>query len=323
MGTVVVTCELPDGSDTALRDAGHVVTGLGLRPGQPDHAQVLRTAVPGADALVSVLWNTIDRDLLAAAGPQLKVVANVAVGYDNIDLAAAADHDVVVCNTPGVLDEATADTAMLLILAAARRASAAELELRSGRWAGWELTGFLGQDLNGRTLGLVGFGRIGRSVGRRARAFGMTVLHHTRRPSGEPGWVSDLDTLLAESDVVSLHLPLTPETRQLIDGRRLALMKPHATLVNTARGPIVDEEALASALERGALFAAGLDVFATEPDVNERLLAAPNATLLPHIGSATIGARKAMAEMACRGVVDVLAGRMPANVVTRPGPVPS
>jgi glyoxylate reductase len=243
------------------------------------------------------------------------VVANVAVGYDNIDVPAATDAGVVVCNTPGVLDETTADLSFALILAASRRCSDAEADLRQGRWGDWDIGSYLGRDVHGATLGIVGYGRIGRAVARRAAGFSMTVLHHTRRPTGEPGWVEDLDDLLTRSDIVSLHVPLSDATRHLIGRRELALMPPHAVLVNTARGPVVDEDALAEALESGRLFAAGLDVFDGEPRVNPRLRAAPHTVLLPHIGSATVQTRTDMATMACRSVVEVLSGSVPPNAL--------
>ena len=233
-------------------------------------------------------------DVIAAGVPRLAAIANVAVGYDNIDVAAAASHGVVVTNTPGLLDETTADTAFALILAACRRTTDAEASVARRAWTGWALDGFLGVDVHGAELGLVGYGRIARAVARRARGFGMRVRHHARRPTGEDGYVASLDELLATADVVSLHVPLTPETHHLIDARRLALMKPTAVLVNTARGPVVDEVALADALESGRLFAAGLDVYDGEPTVHPRLLAAPHLTLFPHIGSATRATRVAM-----------------------------
>ncbi len=242
-------------------------------------------------------------------------MANVAVGYDNIDLVAAAAHGIAVCNTPGVLDETTADLAFLLILAATRLASGAEADLRAGRWAGWGIEDHLALDVHGATLGLVGYGRIARAVARRAAGFDMTVVHNTRNDTGVKGWVGDLDALLSTSDIVSLHVPLTPETHHLIDARRLALMKTDAVLVNTARGPVVDEEALAVALENGTIFAAGVDVFEREPAVHPRLLAAPRTVLLPHIGSATRATRQRMAQVASEGVRAVLAGETPRNLV--------
>ncbi len=254
--------------------------------------------------------------MLAAGAPRLRVVANVAVGYDNVDVGTATARGIAVCNTPGVLDETTADLAFLLILAASRLASEAEGDLRNGRWHGWGINQYLGRDVHGATLGLVGYGRIGQAVARRAAGFGMQVLHHTRHDTGAPGWRADLDDLLRESDIVSLHVPLSDATRHLIDDRRLRLLSPDAVLVNTARGPVVDEEALAAALEDGRIFAAGLDVFEREPEVHPRLLAAPRTVLLPHIGSASQATRTRMAQLACEGVVAVLAGDRPPNLVT-------
>jgi glyoxylate reductase len=311
---VVVTRRLPDGGLDPLVDAGHeVVTN---DDDVPFSAAQLQAAAGDADALVCLLTDRIDAAVLAAGAGRLRAVANVAVGYDNIDVAAAAAHDVTVCNTPAVLDETVADLAFLLILAAARLAGDAERDLRAGRWTGWGVLQYLGRDVHGATLGIVGYGRIGQAVARRATGFGMPVLHHARRDTGQPGYVADLDRLLGESDVVSLHVPLTPDTTHLIDARRLARLRPTAVLVNTARGPVVDEEALAAALERGELFAAGLDVYEREPEVHPRLLAAPRTVLLPHIGSASQATRTRMAQLASEGVVAVLAGQRPENVVS-------
>jgi glyoxylate reductase len=279
------------------------------------HSELV-SAASDADAIISVLTDRIDRAVIAGA-PRLRVVANVAVGYDNIDLGAAKAAGVAVCNTPGVLDETTADLAFALILAASRLVGEAEGDLRAGRWSGWGVDQYLGQDVHGATLGVVGYGRIGRAVARRGEGFGMRVLHHSRHSTGEPGYVDDLDALLRRSDVVSLHLPLDDQTRRLVDSRRLALMKPTAVLVNTSRGPIVDEEALAVALEEGRIFAAGLDVFEHEPEVNRRLLAAPRTVLTPHIGSASTATRTRMARMAAESVQAVLAGQVPRNLVAQ------
>lgn len=239
----------------------------------------------------------------------------MAVGYDNIDVTAAQRLGVAVCNTPGVLDETTADVAFLLVLGASRLASEAERDLRRGAWKGWGINQYLGHDVHGATLGLVGYGRIGRAVARRASGFGMQVLHHTRRPTGMPGYVPALDDLLAESDIVSIHVPLSDSTHHLIGARELALLRTHAVVVNTARGPVVDEEALADALHAGTIFA-GLDVYEGEPEVHPRLRSAPRTVLLPHIGSASRATRTQMARVACQGVGAVLAGRRPPNLVT-------
>ena len=269
----------------------------------------------GIDGVVAVLTERFDADVFAAGKGRLRVVSNVAVGYDNIDLDAATAAGVVICNTPGIVDDPTADVAFLLILAASRRASEAEATLRRGEWTGFHMEDFLGRDVHGATLGLVGFGRIARAVARRAEGFDMEVLHHTRHPTGEPGWIGDLHELLGRSDVVSLHVPLTPGTRQLIGRAELAAMKPTAVLVNTARGPVVDEEALAEALENGVIFSAGIDVYEREPAVHPRLLAAPGTVLLPHIGTATVARRTAMSQLASRSARAVLAGQIPENTL--------
>jgi len=313
---VLVTRRLPDGGIDPLVAAGHDVV-VGHDDDRPLSPGELHEAVRAVDAVVCLLTDRIDADIIRAGSPRLKVVANVAVGYDNIDVTAASDAGVAVCNTPGVLDETTADLAFLLILAASRLASEAESDLRNGRWPGWGINQYLGRDVHGATLGLVGNGRIGRAVAGRAAGFDMHVLHHTRTDTRLPGWRADLDQMLAESDVVSLHVPLSDATRHLIDARRLGLLRPTAVLVNTSRGPIVDEEALAVALEDGRLFAAGLDVFEREPAVHPRLLAAPRTVLLPHIGSASVATRTRMARLACEGAVAVLAGEQPANLVRR------
>ncbi len=273
----------------------------------------LRAAVADVDALVCPLTDRIDGDVIDA-GRRLRAIGNVAVGVDNVDVEAATGAGVAVCNTPGVLDETTADLAFALVLAATRRMSEAEADLRAGRWSGWGVTQYLGHDVHGATLGLVGYGRIGQAVARRAAGFGMRVLHHARRDTGKRGYVGELGDLLAAVDVVSLHVPLTDDTRHLVGAPQLAWMKPTAVLVNTSRGPVVDEEALADALIEGRIFAAGLDVYEGEPDVHPRLLAAPRTVLLPHVGSASVATRTRMARTAAEGVRAVLAGERPANL---------
>jgi len=312
---VLVTRRLPDGGTDPLHEAA--LTVVQREEDDPyDHAELVALA-PTVDGIVCLLTDRIDREVLAAgAAGRLRVVANVAVGYDNIDVDAATELGVAVCNTPGVLDETTADLAFALILAASRRCSEAERDLRAGRWVGWGVNQYLGHDVHGATLGLVGYGRIGRAVARRAAGFGMRVLHHTRHDTGEAGWVADLHDLLATADVVSLHVPLTPHTQHLIGAAELARMRRSAVLVNTSRGPVVDEAALAAALTEGRIFAAGLDVFEHEPQVHPDLLQAPHTVLLPHIGSATHATRTRMARLACSGVVAVLAGHRPPNLVT-------
>jgi glyoxylate reductase len=310
---VLITRQLPAGGLDPLIAAGHKL--VQRDDDTPLSHEELVAAVADVDAVVCLLTDRIDAAVLAAGAGRLRVVANVAVGYDNIDIAAATEHGIAVCNTPGVLDETTADLAFLLVLAAARLASDAERDVRAGRWPGWGINQYLGQDVHGATLGLIGYGRIGQAVARRAAGFGMQVLHHTRNDTGRPGYVADLDRLLAESDILSLHVPLTDATRHLISARELALMKPTAVLVNTARGPIVDEAAVADALEQGTIFAAGLDVYEREPEVHPRLLAAPRAVLLPHVGSASRATRTRMAQVASEGARAVLAGETPPNLV--------
>lgn len=311
MSTIVVTSRLPSGSLDPLHEAGHDVVQLEGGAG-------LGEAVRDADGLVCLLTDRVDRPLLeAGARARLRVVANVAVGFDNVDVAAAADLGIAVTNTPGVLDESTADLAFALALMARRATTDAERSLRAGEWTGWSIDGFLGHDVHGATLGIVGWGRVGRAVGRRGAAFGMEVIHTAHHPTGEPGEVS-LDELLRRADVVSLHVPLTDETRHLVDASRLRSMKPTSVLVNTSRGPVVDEAALAEALHDRTIFGAGLDVFEGEPTVHPRLLDAPGAVLLPHVGSATVATRTAMARLAASSVVAVLDGRRPQNLVPPP-----
>ncbi len=313
MARILVTRPLPSGWLSPLVDAGHDPQWLAPEP--LSHARIV-AEIPGYDAIICTITDAIDETVLRLGAGRLRVVANIGVGYDNIDVMAAARFGVAVCNTPGVLDETTADLAFLLLLAASRRSSDAEATLRSGGWSGFRIDAFLGHDVHGATLGIVGFGRIGQAVARRAAGFGMSVLHHCRSDTGRPGYLAKLDDLLARVDAVSLHVPLTTETRHLIDERRLRLMQPHAVLVNTSRGAVVDEVALAIALEQGVLFGAGIDVYEREPSVHPRLLAAPHAVLVPHIGSATESTRRRMAQLACEGAVAVLAGRQPPNLVS-------
>lgn len=280
----------------------------------------LLAAVEGVDALISLMSDRVDEELLDAAGAGLRVVANYAVGYDNIDVAACGRRGVVVTNTPDVLTDATADHAFALLLGVARRLLEGDDLVRSGGWTGWEPGQLLGRHVTGATLGIVGMGRIGAAVARRAAAFGMSVVYHNRRRSPEVEALTgarlvSLDELLRASDFVTLHCPLTEATHHLIDSEALRSMKRTAVLVNTARGPVVDEEALAEALEAGELWGAGLDVFEREPLVTERLVRLPNVLLAPHTGSATVVARDGMARLCAQAVVTVLAGGIPPNVV--------
>jgi len=291
--------------------AGHEVIGGATRL---DRAGLL-AKVADVEGLVCLLTDRIDVELLAHA-PRLRVVGNHAVGVDNIDLAACAARGVSVANTPNVLTEATADLTLALLLAAARRVVESDALVRSGGWTGWEPGQLLGADLSGRALGIIGMGRIGRAVAKRAAAFDLNIVYANPRPVADVDAVHvTLEQLLAESDFVSLHCPLSASTRGLIGAPELAAMKPTAILVNTARGPIVDESALVAALAAGTIGGAGLDVYADEPRVPEALRRDPRVVVLPHIGSATRGTRARMATLAAEAVRDVLAGREPPNLV--------
>ena len=278
---------------------------------------LLRDAA-GRRGLVTLLTERVDGELLDAAGPDLVVVANYAVGFDNIDVAACSRRGVLVSNTPDVLTEATADMTWALLMAAARRVAEGDRFLRSRQPWIWGPEMLLGQDVHGRTLGVIGFGRIGRAVARRAAGFGMRVLYYdpVAPPAGETGAEPvGLDELVATADFVSVHVSLSPETHHLIDAARLRQMKPTAVLVNAARGPVVDERALAEALDAGEIFAAGLDVFEHEPAVDPGLLAHPRAVIVPHLGSATVDTRLAMGMLAADNLLAALDGRRPPTLV--------
>ena len=296
---IVVTGRVPEPALDVLREAGELdahtqETALSV--------EELHAAIAGADAVVTLLNDRVDEAFLDAAGPQPRVVANVAVGYNNIDVAACAARGVLVTNTPGVLTDATADIAMALILMVTRRLGEGERVIRSQVGWRWHMHYMLGTGLQGKTLGIVGLGQIGTATARRARAFGMAIAYSGRRRADEAVEAElearfvDFDELLATSDVVSLHCPLTPETTHLITAARLRQMRSDAFLVNTTRGPVVDEGALAEALASGVIAGAGLDVFEHEPEVHPGLLELENAVLIPHLGSATIEGREASGE---------------------------
>ena len=275
----------------------------------------LTARLRGKQGAITVLTNIVNRDLLESA-PDLKVVANIAVGYNNIDVRAAREQGVVVTNTPDVLTEASADLTWALILGITRRIVEGDRLIRAGKWNGWALDFMLGTELGGKQLGIVGMGRIGRAVAARAPAFGMRVACMSRLSQSIAGAeVMALDRLLATSDIVSLHCPLTPETRHLIDQAALARMKRSAYLINTSRGPVVDEAALAWALKNRIISGAALDVFEEEPKVHPDLLSLENVVLVPHLGSATTETRTAMAVLAVRNVIAVLSGKPPLTPV--------
>jgi len=281
----------------------------------------LLEVVAGRDAIVTMLTEKVDAEFLAAAGPKLKIVANHAVGFDNVDLAACTAAGVLASNTPDVLTETTADTAFALIMAAARRIGEGERLLRAGTPWIWGPLMMLGQDLHHKTIGIVGFGRIGQAVARRAKGFGMRVLYTDAvqlppEVEAETGAERrELDELLAEADVVSIHTNLTPETRHLFGREAFERMKDTAVLVNTSRGPVVDEAALADALAAGQIFAAGLDVFENEPQVHPKLLELENVVVIPHLGSATVDTRNAMGMVVVDNVLAALDGERPPTLL--------
>jgi glyoxylate reductase len=315
---IVVTGRIPEPGLELLRSAGEVVAWSSDTPATVDE---VHAAVAGAEAAVTLLTTKVDAAFLDAAGPQLRIVANVAVGYNNIDVPACAERGIIVTNTPGVLTEATADIALSLVLMTTRRLGEGERVIRSGQPWQWGMFYMLGTGIQGRQLGIVGMGDIGQAMARRAKAFGMKIAYANRNPvtpevEAELGAMYlSMDELLATSDIVSLNCPYSPATHHLIDEAALAKMQPHAILINTARGPIVDEAALAAALHAGVIGGAGLDVFELEPTVHADLLTCDNAVLIPHLGSATVETRNAMATLAAKNVENVLGGHGPLTPV--------
>jgi len=309
---VLVVKRIPSVALSALEDACDVEIHSGDRELTSDD---LIARLQGKQGLVSVLTTPVTRDVLAAC-PELKVVANIAVGYNNIDVTVARERGVIVTNTPDVLTEASADLAWALILGITRRVVEGDRLVRTGNWKGWALDFMLGSDLRGKQLGVIGFGRIGQAVAARASAFGMRVAYQSRKAVGPPEYQPmAFDRLIATSDVVSLHCPLTEETRHLIDQTSLARMKRSAYLINTARGPVVDEAALVWALKNRIIAGAALDVYEEEPRVHPELRTLDNVVLAPHLGSATTETRTAMADLAVQNVIAVLSGRPPLTPV--------
>ncbi len=286
---------------------------------RPPRAEVLKRVVE-VDALICLLTEKINEELLAAA-PKLRIVANVAVGYDNIDVAACTRRKVVATNTPGVLDETTADFAWTLLMAVARRLLEGDALARSGNWKGWNLDQLCGADVWGKTLGLVGFGRIGRAVARRSQGFGMRVLYHdaVRAPAEAENQLGatyvPFEQLLAEADFISLHVPLLPETRHLMSAAQFTSMKKTAFLINTSRGPVVDEAALVKALEEKRIAGAALDVYEKEPEIHPALRQMKNVVLAPHVASASLETRTRMAQMAVENVIALFSGKKPPNAL--------
>ncbi|GHF16539.1 D-glycerate dehydrogenase [Kordiimonas sediminis] len=297
---VIVTRKLPDDVETRMAELFNVTLNL---KDEPFTKEEMVAAVKIADVLVPTVTDTLDADVLAEAGEQLKLIANFGAGVDHIDLKTAREKNITVTNTPGVLTEDTADLAMALLLSVPRRIFEGEKILRGGEWTGWTPTFLMGHRIQGKRLGIVGMGRIGQSIARRAKAFNISVHYHNRsrlpakvEAELEATYWDDLDQMLSRMDFVSINCPLTAETHHLLNRDRLKKMQPHAIIINTARGEIIDEEALADLIEVGRLAGAGLDVFEEEPTINPKLLELDNVVLLPHMGSATIEARKAMGE---------------------------
>jgi glyoxylate reductase len=310
---IVVTGKIPQPGIDLLVEAGHDV--LAWDQASPIERGELLRRVAGANAIISLLTEKVDAELLAAAGSQLQVVSNVAVGYNNLDVPAILASGAIATNTPGVLTDATADIAMALILMSTRRLGEGERLIRSGEPWQWGMFMMLGTGIQNKQLGIVGMGAIGAATARRAKAFGMNIAYTNRRDV-DPALATELGAtrlsmgqLLATSDVVSIHCPYSPETHHLFDASQFAAMQPHAILINTARGPIVNEAALVSALEAGQLSGAGLDVFENEPQVHPGLPGRNDVVLIPHLGSATVETRTAMATLAARNTLSVLSGK--------------
>lgn len=297
---VFVTRDLPDGIEARMTELFDAV----LNPTDaPMDRATLAAAMQDCDVLVPTVTDTIDAELIAGAGERLKLIANFGAGVNHIDLKAARARKIVVTNTPGVLTEDTADMTMALIVSVPRRLAEGEKLVRSGQWKGWSPNGMLGHRIGGKRLGIVGMGRIGQAVARRARAFGLSIHYHNRHrlPTAvetELGaeWHPDLDEMLANIDILTIHTPLNDDSRDLIDARRIGLLGPQVYLINASRGGIVDEDALIEALEAGRLAGAGLDVWRFEPEIDPRLLALPNVVMTPHMGSATLEGRVATGE---------------------------
>lgn len=312
---VFVTRKLPGDGIDILRQQADVEVWPGDLP--PDRKDLLAAAA-NADGLIALLTDTIDEQVLAAA-PQLKVISNIATGYDNIDLEAATNRGIAVTNTPGVLDETTADFAFALLMAAGRRVAEADRFVRAGRWQTWSPTLLLGQDIHNATLGVIGMGGVGAAMARRARGFGMELLYHSRSRrhelEAELGMTAvNLADLLRLSDFISVHVPLTNQTRGLLGARQFGLMKPTAILINTARGGVIDEHALARALESGQIAGAGLDVVEHEPlDSASPLMTMENVVVAPHIASASFATRAKMSIMAVESCLAALRGERPPN----------
>jgi glyoxylate reductase len=316
---VLVTEPIVESAISKLEN--HFDVKVGKR-GEFDVEDTLTEAAKEYDAILTMLSNPVTENVLKAGKGRLRIVANYAVGYNNIDTDAASRIGIHVSNTPDVLTESTAEIALSLLLSTARRTREAELALRNGEFKGWEPNGFIGLELNGAAVGIIGLGRIGHAFAKKAKACGMSIHYHGRNrvepeieKELEATYHSELDDMLRVIDALSIHCPLTEETHHLIGKKELSMMASHSVLVNTSRGPVVDESALADALHQGLIAGAGLDVFENEPEVHPGLLDVPNAVLLPHIGSATEKSRKAMGNLAAEAIISILDGKHPPNLV--------
>ena len=316
---VVVTRRLPDPVETRMRELFD--TELNLTD-EPMSADAMAAAMQRADVLAPTITDRIDAALIAKAGDRLKMIANFGAGVDHIDVSAAHERGIIVTNTPGVLTDDTADMTMLLLMAVLRRVVEGAAAIAAGEFKGWSPTWMLGRRIGGKRLGIIGMGRIGQALARRARAFGISIHYHNRKPVSpriaeelEATYWESLDQMLARMDIISVNCPHTPGTYHLLSARRLKLIRPHAILVNTARGEIIDEAALAGMLEAGEMAGAGLDVFEHEPTVNPKLLKLPNVVLMPHMSSATIEGRVEMGEKVIVNIRTWMDGHKPPDRV--------
>lgn len=312
---IILTRQLPDSIETRMRELFNATLN---ETDMPLSKEELIDAVKLADVLVPTVTDLIDEEVIAAAGPQLKLIASFGVGVDHIDLKAAREKGITVTNTPGVLTEDTADVVMSLILAVPRRIAEGDVRARSGQWNGWSPTGMLGRRINGKRLGIVGMGNIGEAVARRARGFGMSIHYHNRKAVHpqleeelEATYWDSLDQMLPRMDIVSVNCPSTPQTQNLLSRERLSLLQPHAYLVNTSRGDVIDEEALIDLLSNNGIAGAGLDVYKDEPVIPEKLRHLKNTVLLPHIGSATIEGRQDMGQKVIINIQTFIDGHTP------------
>lgn len=316
---VILTRKLPDSVETRMRELFNAELN---QTDVPLSREELKQAVARAHVLVPTVTDRIDEEIISAAGPQLKLIASFGTGVDHIDLKAARKAGIIVTNTPGVLTEDTADVVMSLILSVPRRLAEGDALVRSGEWNGWAPTGMLGHRINGKRLGIIGLGRIGQAVARRARGFGMSIHYHNRHPVHpeieqelEATYWQDIDQMISRMDIISINCPYTPETHHLLSRDRLSKMPNHSYLVNAARGGIVDETALTELLAQGQIAGAGLDVYENEPDITNALMAMPNVVLLPHIGSATIEGRLSMGDKVIINIRTYIDGHSPPDRV--------